>query len=216
MLGSLGVVYGDRNQPTLRVQGIASAAAGGGAITCATVFGIVSLILWALIVVVTIKTCSSSSGRTVTARVGRDADGARAGAMGHNVLVIALLGMGGRHVLRRCHHYAGDFRALGGGGISCHPRLRPLRTAADLLVPLGLVALQSHRTAPVAARFGPLQAVVRRHGGRRHPHRGRSEHPGGPQPNLRGVAFLGKPWHGGAFALGAVFLAVTGAEALMC
>ena len=97
MLGSLGVVYGDiGSRPLYALKESLSAAAGGGAITRAMVFGIVSLILWALIVVVTIKYVlfilradNNGEGGTLTLMALAQR------AMGHNVLVISLLGMGG-------------------------------------------------------------------------------------------------------------------------
>ena len=54
-LGSLGVVYGDiGTSPLYALKESLSAAADGGAVTREMVFGIVSLILWALIIIVTI------------------------------------------------------------------------------------------------------------------------------------------------------------------
>ena len=135
-----------------RLKELLAAAAGGGAITRAMVFGIVSLILWALIVVVTIKYVLFILGRTITARAGTLTLMALAQrAMGHNVLVDHLAGHGrGGTVLRRCHHYAGDFRALGGGGTeSRHPRLyAPYVLPLSLLVLLGLVCTAEPRYRP--------------------------------------------------------------------
>src|SRR3712207_5536134 len=55
-LGTLGVVYGDiGTSPLYALKESLSAAAAGGTVTREMVFGIVSLILWALIVVVTVK-----------------------------------------------------------------------------------------------------------------------------------------------------------------
>src|SRR4051812_27654042 len=55
-LGTLGVVYGDiGTSPLYALKESLSAAAAGGALTREMIFGIVSLILWALFVIVTIK-----------------------------------------------------------------------------------------------------------------------------------------------------------------
>src|SRR4051812_44015391 len=55
-LGTLGVVYGDiGTSPLYALKESLSSAAAGGAVSREMVFGIVSLILWALIIVVTIK-----------------------------------------------------------------------------------------------------------------------------------------------------------------
>ena len=55
-LGSLGVVYGDiGTSPLYALKESFSSAAAGGTLTREMIFGIVSLILWALIVIVTVK-----------------------------------------------------------------------------------------------------------------------------------------------------------------
>src|SRR5215218_6906696 len=94
-LGTLGVVYGDiGTSPLYALKESLSAAAGGGAVTREMVFGIVSLILWALIFIVTIKYVlfilradNNGEGGTLTlvALAQR--------VMGRNMLLIALLGM---------------------------------------------------------------------------------------------------------------------------
>src|SRR6201997_2511795 len=57
-IGSIGVVYGDIGTSPLYAVRVALEAATGGAhseVTRATVVGVISLILWALIVIVTLK-----------------------------------------------------------------------------------------------------------------------------------------------------------------
>src|SRR6478736_6562000 len=96
-LGSLGVVYGDiGTSPLYALKESLAAAAAGGPVTREMVFGIVSLILWALIFIVTIKYVlfvlradNNGEGGTLTLMALAQR------AMGHNVLVISLLGMGG-------------------------------------------------------------------------------------------------------------------------
>ncbi len=57
MLGSIGVVYGDIGTSPLYAlrEAVVAAAGGEGGVTTHAVLGVVSLILWALIVVVTLK-----------------------------------------------------------------------------------------------------------------------------------------------------------------
>ena len=94
-LGTLGVVYGDiGTSPLYALKESLSAAAAGGTVTREMVFGIVSLILWALIFIVTIKYVlfilradNNGEGGTLTLMALAQK------AMGHNVLVITLLGM---------------------------------------------------------------------------------------------------------------------------
>src|SRR5262249_8934292 len=55
-IGSVGVVYGDiGTSPLYALREAVSAASAGGTVTRAAVLGVLSLILWALIVVVTLK-----------------------------------------------------------------------------------------------------------------------------------------------------------------
>src|SRR6201992_4301564 len=55
-LGSIGVVYGDiGTSPLYALREAVNAAAAGGEVASHAVLGVVSLILWALIVVVTLK-----------------------------------------------------------------------------------------------------------------------------------------------------------------
>jgi len=55
-LGSIGVVYGDiGTSPLYAFREAIVAATGGGEVTRAAVFGVLSLIFWALIVIVTLK-----------------------------------------------------------------------------------------------------------------------------------------------------------------
>src|SRR5690349_9631133 len=96
-LGTLGVVYGDiGTSPLYALKESLSAAAAGGALSREMVFGIVSLILWALIVIVTIKYVlfilradNNGEGGTLTLMALAQR------AMGHDIAGIVLLGMAG-------------------------------------------------------------------------------------------------------------------------
>ena len=55
-LGSIGVVYGDiGTSPLYALREAVVAASAGGEVTTPAVLGVVSLILWALMIVVTLK-----------------------------------------------------------------------------------------------------------------------------------------------------------------
>src|SRR5262245_24271012 len=55
-IGSVGVVYGDiGTSPLYALREAVNAASAGGTVTRTAVLGVLSLILWALIVVVTLK-----------------------------------------------------------------------------------------------------------------------------------------------------------------
>ena len=57
VLGALGVVFGDIGTSPLYALKEAAHAASHGGLTPATVLGVLSLILWSLIVVISIKYC---------------------------------------------------------------------------------------------------------------------------------------------------------------
>src|SRR6478735_10448744 len=96
-LGTLGVVYGDiGTSPLYALKESLAAAAAGGPVTREMVFGIVSLILWALIFIVTIKYVlfilradNNGEGGTLTLMALAQR------AMGHSLLFITFLGMVG-------------------------------------------------------------------------------------------------------------------------
>ncbi|MBZ6075602.1 potassium transporter Kup [Microvirga sp. WGZ8] len=218
-LGTLGVVYGDiGTSPLYALKESLSAAAGEGLPTREMVFGITSLIIWALIVIVTVKYVlfilradNNGEGGTLTLMALAQR------AMGHNIFLIALLGMVGAAL------FYGD--AIITPAISVLSAVEGLNVASpsfehyvlplSLLILIALFAVQSHGTARVAAWFGPIMVawfMLLALGGLRHI----ADDPGilaAISPTY-GITFLATHGTAGLFALGAVFLAVTGAEAL--
>src|SRR4051812_35666558 len=218
-LGTLGVVYGDiGTSPLYALKESLSAAAAGGALSREMVFGIVSLILWALIVIVTIKYVlfilradNNGEGGTLTLMALAQRP------MGHDVVVIVLFGMAGAAL------FYGD--AIITPAISVLSAIEGLTLATpafersvlplSLVILISLFAVQSHGTARVATWFGPITAVwfvLMALGGIRHI---------ADDPSILaaisptyGVSFLVHHGTPGLLALGVVFLAVTGAEAL--
>jgi KUP system potassium uptake protein len=223
-VGSIGVVYGDIGTSPLYAMRVALEAASGpdhGGITRATVIGVVSLILWALIVVVTLKYVvillradNNGEGGTLTLM----ALASRAvGHVGKVVGVVALLGIAsaglfyGDAVITPALSVLSAVEGIDVATPAFHEYVVPL-TVVILVI---LFAGQSRGTAKVAALFGPIMVVwfvviaipgvywV-------------AADPGvlwALNP-LYGIDFL--LHHGiiGLYTLGAVFLAVTGAEAL--
>ncbi|MFL5207291.1 MAG: KUP/HAK/KT family potassium transporter, partial [Microvirga sp.] len=57
VLGALGVVFGDIGTSPLYALREAATAANHGVLSQATVMGVLSLILWSLIVVISVKYC---------------------------------------------------------------------------------------------------------------------------------------------------------------
>jgi KUP system potassium uptake protein len=218
-LGSIGVVYGDIGTSPLYAFREAVAAAGPAhTITRDIVLGVLSMILWALIVVVTIKYVlillradNNGEGGTLslTALVFR--------AMGRRTPIVLMLGVIGAAM------FLGD--SVITPAISVLSAVEGLKLAAPALeshvvliavvVLIGLFAVQRRGTARVAAFFGPVMvlwffsiAIV----GLLHISDDWTVF-AAINPYYA-VKFLADHGHIGLVTLGAVFLAVTGGEAL--
>ncbi|RTL51266.1 MAG: potassium transporter Kup [Bradyrhizobiaceae bacterium] len=219
MLGSIGVVYGDiGTSPLYAFREAVTAASVDGGVSQFAVLGVLSLILWALIVVVTLKYV------IILLRADNNGEG---GTLALMALAQRALGPGGGAIILlgiiSGALFYGDavitpalsvLSAIEGIKIvtaSLDPYVVPL----TLIVLFLLFAVQSRGTARVAAFFGPVMSVwfvILAVGAVPHI----AEHPQvflAFNPMLA-VSFL--LHHGviGLITLGAVFLAVTGAEAL--
>ena len=218
-LGSIGVVYGDIGTSPLYAFREAVVAAGeSGLVTRETVLGVLSLILWALIVVVTIKYVlillradNNGEGGTLslTALATR--------AIGQRTPLVFLLGVVGASM------FLGD--SVITPAISVLSAVEGLKLVTPAfehyVVPLtiailfGLFAAQSRGTARVAILFGPVMLiwfVAIAVAGLLHIR----DDPGvlwAANP-VYGVQFLLAHGNVGLVTLGLVFLVVTGGEAL--
>jgi KUP system potassium uptake protein len=219
-VGSIGVVYGDiGTSPLYALREAVSASIGaGGVVNRADVFGVLSLILWALIVTVTLKYVlvllhADNNGEGGTLALMALAQ--RALRKGGNA--IALCG-----IISAALFYGDAMITPALSVLSANEGLKVVTPAFDqYVVPLtvailvALFAVQSRGTAKVAAFFGPVMvlwfvAITI---------------PGvlfvAADPEvllafnpLYALSFLGGHGLIGLVTLGAVFLAVTGAEAL--
>src|ERR1700686_1192717 len=223
-LGSIGVVYGDIGTSPLYALREAVTAASGAhheELARGTVLGVVSLILWALFIIVTLKYVvillradNNGEGGTLTLMALASRAVGRFSKAGG---VVALLG-----IISAALFY-GD--AVITPALSVLSAVEGLNVATPTfdayVVPLTIVilvvlfAFQSSGTAKVAALFGPVMAVW---------------FVAIAVPGLiwiaadPGILLAFNPFYGvfflmhhgmvGLFTLGAVFLAVTGAEAL--
>ncbi|HJS60262.1 MAG TPA: potassium transporter Kup [Pseudolabrys sp.] len=218
-LGSVGVVYGDiGTSPLYAFREAAMAASNDAIVTREIVLGVLSLILWALIVTVTLKYVlillradNNGEGGTLslTALATR--------ALGRRTAFVFILGVIGASM------FLGD--SVITPAISVLSAVEGLKLASpafgDFVVPLtviiliALFAAQSRGTARVAAMFGPIMVIwfvsIAIAGGL----------------HIRDdptVLFAINPYYGvnflihhgtiGLVTLGAVFLVVTGGEAL--
>lgn len=225
-LGSVGVVYGDiGTSPLYALKESVAAASAGGEITRDMIIGVLSLILWSLILVVTVKyvtilLMADNKGEGGTLTLVALAQRALGRTRGGIVLLLGATGAG---------LFYGD--AIITPAISVLSAVEGLKLATPILpswlnpqpwvIPITLVILialfmvQSRGTGRVAAFFGPIMAIwflVLAFTGLMHiaddwsvfwailPHHGLAffaSHPGVALP-----------------VLGAVCLSVTGAEAL--
>ncbi len=218
-LGSVGIVYGDiGTSPLYAFREAVVAAGASGPITREIVLGVLSMILWSLIVVVTIKYV------IVLLRADNNGEGGTLSltalafrAVGRRTPYVLMLGVIGAAM------FLGD--SVITPAISVLSAVEGLKLAAPALehyvVPLtiailiGLFAVQRRGTAGIAAFFGPVMAVWF------------------VAVALVGLLHISDDWrvfaalnpyyavsflasHGviGLVTLGAVFLAVTGGEAL--
>jgi KUP system potassium uptake protein len=221
LIGSIGVVYGDIGTSPLYAfrEAVVAASGSPGGVTTQAVLGVVSLILWALIIVVTLKYVlillradNHGEGGTLAlmALAQRAVSSKGAGA-------IVLLGIisgalfYGDAVITPALSVLSAIEGIKLVTATFDPYVVPL-TVIILVV---LFAAQSRGTARVAAFFGPVMcvwfgiiAIAAIPPIMRHPEVILALNP------LLAVSFM---LHHGVIAfvtLGAVFLAVTGAEAL--
>ncbi|MBN8995658.1 MAG: potassium transporter Kup [Rhizobiales bacterium] len=220
VVGSIGVVYGDIGTSPLYAFREATLAANGHSplATEPAVFGVLSLILWSLIIIVTLKYV------LILVRADNNGEGGTIAlmaltqrALGKPRNIIMLLG-----VIAAAFFY-GD--AVITPAISVLSAVEGLEVAAPALdhyvmplaivILIGLFMVQSRGTAKVGAFFGPVMAIwfiVIGIGGAvtvfSNPRILLAVNP------LYGVEFLLQNGMIGMFTLGGVVLAVTGAEAL--
>lgn len=217
-LGAIGIVYGDIGTSPLYTLKECFATHGGLAVDAASVLGILSLIFWSIILVVTCKYV------LFVMRADNRGEGG----------ILALLALTGGGESRK----SGLLLALGlfgaalffGDGmitpaISVLSAVEGLQVLADgleswvlpitIAVLIALFAVQSHGTQRVGAWFGPIMVLwFMVLGGC-----GLMEiltHPGilmAVNP-LHGLSFLAQDWVRAFHLLGSVVLAVTGGEAL--
>jgi KUP system potassium uptake protein len=162
-LGSIGVVYGDiGTSPLYAFKESVAAAAAGGAVSRDIIMGTLSLILWSLILIVTVKYV------TILLRADNNGEGGTLTlvalaqrAIGHRRGIVLLLGIAGAGL------FYGD--AVITPAISVLSAVEGLKLAAPALeayvVPItlvilaGLFAVQSRGTGRVATFFGPIMFV---------------------------------------------------------
>jgi KUP system potassium uptake protein len=220
VLGSVGVVYGDIGTSPLYAFRVAvtTAMGPGGSPTPTVVLGILSLILWSLIIIVTLKYVvillradNNGEGGTLTLMALAQR------AMGERAVWVPMLGVIGAALF-----YGDALITPAVSVLSAIEGLNEYNRAFDpyvvpltALILIALFSVQARGTASVATFFGPVMclwfiliAVPGLYYIAANPGILAAFNP------FYGVAFLVTHGVVGLATLGAVFLAVTGAEAL--
>ncbi len=222
MLGALGVVFGDiGTSPLYALRATVLATEHGDIAHAVAVMGSLSMIFWALILVVTIKYV------LIIMRADNDGEGGTLAlaALAHRSpgLTRGIKSMIGIGAIIGLALFYGDgiltpaitvLSAIEGLKVE-NPALEPLVVPLSLVILVGLFALQSRGTHKIGVIFGPLMllwffalAALGAHSLAQDP-----TILGAISPHHALNLFLAEPWV--AFvALGAVVLAVTGCEAI--
>ncbi len=221
-LGAIGVVYGDIGTSPLYAFREALAQTGADGISRAEILGVLSLALWALIVVVTLKYVAFLT------RMDNNGEGGVLSLMalakratGGHWLIVLLLGATGAALFYGDAIITPALSVLSAvEGLRTIPGMEGMTEPAILGVTLGILAglfaFQARGTAGVAALFGPVCIVwFLALAGLGLWHIAKAPGIMAAFNPLAAVRFLQAHGVAGLFVLGAVFLTVTGAEALI-
>jgi KUP system potassium uptake protein len=218
-LGSVGVVYGDiGTSPLYAFREAVTAASEAGVVTRATVLGVLSMILWALILVVTLKYV------VILLRADNNGEGGTLSlmalamrAMGKRTPVITVLGVIGASMFLGDSVITPAISVLSAveGLKLVAPALEEYVLPLTVVILVALFAVQRRGTANVAAFFGPVMVVwflAIAAAGLLHV---RDDLGVFAAINpIYALEFVAAHGHIGLITLGLVFLAVTGGEAL--
>jgi KUP system potassium uptake protein len=217
-LGSVGVVYGDiGTSPLYAFREAVNAASAGQPLTRETVLGVLSMILWSLIIVVTLKYI------VILLRADNNGEGGtlsltalafRAVGRRTNVLMLGVIGAAMFYGSSLITPALSVMSAIEGLKVVT-PALDPYVLPLTVVILTALFAVQSRGTASVSALFSPVTAIwfiVIAVAGGVHI----LDDPGvfAAINPLYAIGFLANNGLLGLVTLGAVFLVVTGSEAL--
>ncbi|MBP2492004.1 KUP system potassium uptake protein [Methylobacterium sp. PvP062] len=223
MLGALGVVYGDiGTSPLYAFKEAVKAATAGGASVPAAATGAVSLILWALILIVSLKYAvlilradNRGEGGIVAMLALLGARQARPGTWKALLLVVGLVGAALLYGDGAITPAISVLSAIEGLKVDA-PSLGPYVVPITLVILVGLFLVQHKGVAAIGRVFGPVMLVwfvvlvlLALPSILRAPEILSAANP------FRAVDFLiHAGWHVSFLMLGAAFLAVTGGEAM--
>ena len=222
-IGALGVVYGDiGTSPLYALKEAARAATHGGPLTPDAVLGVVSLILWALILIISLKYAmlilradNRGEGGIVALLALLSARNARPGTWRAQLLVVGLVGAALLYGDGAITPAISVLSAVEGLKVDA-PSLTPLVVPLTTVILIGLFIVQKKGTGFIGGIFGPVMltwfvvlALLGIHGIVRAPQVLMALSP------FYAFDFLiHQNFHVSFGILGAAFLAVTGGEAM--
>jgi KUP system potassium uptake protein len=222
-IGALGVVYGDiGTSPLYALKEAAKAAANGGALTHGAILGVVSLILWALILIISIKYAmlimradNRGEGGIVALLALLSARNAQPGTWRAQLLIVGLIGAALLYGDGAITPAISVLSAIEGLKVDA-PSLTPVVVPLTIAILIGLFVMQKQGTGFIGRIFGPVMlgwfvvlALLGIHGIVKAPAVLAALSP------LYAFEFLIHQDFRISFAiLGAAFLAVTGGEAM--
>ena len=222
-IGALGVVYGDiGTSPLYALKEAAKAAAHGGALTPEAILGVASLILWALILIISIKYAAlimradnRGEGGIVALLALLSARNAQPGTWRAQLLVVGLIGAALLYGDGAITPAISVLSAIEGLKVDA-PSLTPLVVPLTIAILIGLFVMQKQGTGFIGKIFGPVMlgwfailAALGIHGIVKAPAVLAALSP------LYAFNFLiHQDFHISFAILGAAFLAVTGGEAM--
>jgi KUP system potassium uptake protein len=222
-LGALGVVYGDiGTSPLYALKEAAKAAAHGGAVTSDAILGVVSLILWALILIISLKYAmlimradNRGEGGIVALLALLSARNAAPGTWRAHLLVVGLIGAALLYGDGAITPAISVLSAIEGLKVDA-PSLAPAVVPITIVILIGLFVMQKQGTGFIGRIFGPVMvgwfAILAALG-----IHGIVKAPGvlvALSPFYALDFLIHQDFHVSFAILGAAFLAVTGGEAM--
>jgi len=222
-IGALGVVYGDiGTSPLYALKEAARAATHGGPLTPDAVLGVVSLILWALILIISLKYAmlilradNRGEGGIVALLALLSARNARPGTWRAQLLIVGLIGAALLYGDGAITPAISVLSAVEGLKVDA-PSLTPLVVPLTTVILIGLFVVQKKGTGFIGGIFGPVMlawfvvlALLGIHGIMRAP-----QVLVALSPFYAFDFLIHQNFHVSFGILGAAFLAVTGGEAM--
>jgi KUP system potassium uptake protein len=222
-IGALGVVYGDiGTSPLYALKEAAKAATHGGPLIPEAILGVVSLILWALILIISVKYAllilradNRGEGGIVALLALLQARNAQPGTWRAQLLVVGLVGAALLYGDGAITPAISVLSALEGLKVDA-PSLAPAVVPLTLIILIGLFVMQRKGTGFIGNIFGPVMlawflvlALLGIHG--------IVQAPGvlvAVSPLYAFDFLIHRDFHISFAVLGAAFLAVTGGEAM--